>query len=214
MAFDLIAYLREQFPALALRGALFYGWPIGIRFDLGGRALTAEDLAEVQRRATTLFEATFIAGDACIVVSQDWLDGDTPNHGQTHLAILSDFAVDQGVGLRQPSEVIRIHEVDGDETSAYTLTWFQQSSRDFQYGSILAGIANADHGRFPALSGWVYFVSPATNVIMHMYDDRGLDIIANEKSTLTPLYRDFNSWVLDYDRTQIDALFGDKPSAS
>lgn len=210
MAYDLIAYLRDKFPALALGGALFYNWPVGIRFDLGGRALTTEDFAEVKRRATALFEAIFIPGDTCIVVSQDWPDSDAPNHGQNHLSMLSDFAINQAVGLRQSSGCIRIQEVDDNETSSYTLTWFEQSSRDFQYGSILAGIANADHARFPALCGRVYFVNPRTNVIMHMYDDRGLDIIAKTKPTLTPLYRNFNSWVLDYDRNRIDALFGNE----
>lgn len=139
MTFDLNSYLRDHFPALVLGGALFYRWPIGIRFDLGERG---SDLAEVQRRATTLFEATFIPGDTCIVVSQDWPDGDTPSHGQTHLSMLSDFAINQVVGLRQPSDCLRIQEEDGNEIGSYTLTWFEQSARDFQYGSLLAGIAN------------------------------------------------------------------------
>lgn len=210
MTNDLAAYLRDRFPALVLGGGLFYSWPIGIRFGLGGRALTAEDFGEVQRRATALFEAIFIPGDACIVVSQDWPDGDTPNHGQTHLLTLSDFAINQAAGLRPPSGCLRIAEVHDSETSAHTLTWFEQSARDFQYGLILAGIANADHGRFPALSSRVYFVNPRTNVIVQMYDDRGLNIIARAKSTLTPLYRHFNSLVLDYDRARIDALFRDE----
>lgn len=213
MTNDLASYLGDHLPALVLGGALFYSWPIGIRFDLGGRALTAEDFAEVQRRATALFEAIFIPRDTCIVVSQDWPDGDTPNHGQTHLLTLSDFAIKQAAGLRQPSGCVRIDEVHDkhdNETCTYTLTWFEQSARNFQYGLILAGIANADHGRFPTLSGRVYFANPRTNVIMHMYDDRGLDIIAKAKSTLTPLYRHFNGWVLDYDRNRIDALFGDE----
>ena len=205
---DLISYLREHFPALVLGDALFYGWPIGIRFDLGGRALTVEDLARVQRRATTLFEAIFLPGDACLVVSQDWPDGDTPNHEQTHHSMLSDFDAKQCVGLRQPSGRVRIQTAEGGETSPCTLTWFEQSGRDFRYGSILEGIANADHWRFPALSSRVYFVNPRTHVIMHMYDDRGLDMIATTKPALVSIYREFGSWILDYDREQIDDLFG------
>lgn len=190
MATDLASYLRNNFPELVLGGALFYSWPIGIRIDLGGRALTTEDFAAVQRRATALFEAIFLPGDLCIVVSLDWPDGDTPNHGQTHLFTLSDFAVNQAAGLRQPSGCVRIEEVHDGETCTYTLTWFEQSARDFQYGLILAGIANADHGRFPALSGMVYFVNPRTNVIMHMYDDRGLDVSeANVDPTVSAIQR-------------------------
>lgn len=202
MAYDLIAYLRETFPALALGGGLFYNWPIGIHFDLGGRALTPENFAEVQRRATALFEAIFIPGDACVVISQDWPEGDTRDHGQTHLSMLADFAVNQAIGLQQPCGSLQVHELDDSETSSYTLTWFEQSARDFQNGSILTGIANADHGRFPGLCGRVYFVNPRTE-----YDDRGLDVIAKTKEPLAPLYREFNGWVLDYDRDRIDAIY-------
>ncbi len=210
MTDDLISYFREHFPALVLGDALFYTWPIGIRFDLGGRALSAEEIAEVKRRATALFEAIFIPGDRCIVVSRDSSEDDTPHHEQAPFWGLSDFAVHQAVGLRQPSGHGQIRGVDGAETSCHNLIWFEQSARDFRYDSILAGIANADHARFPSLYGWVYFVNPRTNVIMHMYDDRGLDMIAELKLTLAPLYRDFDSWILDYDRNRIDELFGDE----
>jgi hypothetical protein len=40
-----------------------------------------------------------------------------------------------------------------------------------------------------------------------MYDDRGLDVIANSKDALHGLYHDFNTWILDYDRPRIDATF-------
>jgi hypothetical protein len=205
MDYDLDSYLRENFSGLVLGGALLYSWPIAIRFDLGGRAGTLEDFTEVQRRATALFESIFVPGDVCIVVSQDWPDCDTPHHGQTHLSVLSDFGINQSVGLRPQDGCIQMQDVDG--VGICTLTWFVQAARDFQYRSILEGIANADHARFPALSGRIYFVNPLTNVIMHMYDDRGLDVIATTKPALAPLYRDFKSWVLDYDRNRIGSLF-------
>ena len=53
-------------------------------------------------------------------------------------------------------------------------------------------------------------MNPRTNVIMHMYDDRGLDMIATTKPALVSVYREFGIWILDYDRDQIDNLFGDE----
>jgi hypothetical protein len=42
---------------------------------------------------------------------------------------------------------------------------------------------------------------------MHMYDDRGLDIIATNASTLLPLYERFADWILDNQRQKIDFRF-------
>jgi hypothetical protein len=41
-----------------------------------------------------------------------------------------------------------------------------------------------------------------------MYDDRGLDLVANDQDTLRGIYRKFNSWVLDYDRKRMESIFG------
>ncbi|WP_459768177.1 DUF3885 domain-containing protein [Alkaliphilus crotonatoxidans] len=45
------------------------------------------------------------------------------------------------------------------------------------------------------------------NIIYHLYDDRGLDLISNNKASLEKLYIKYNSWILDYDRDRINNLF-------
>jgi len=40
-----------------------------------------------------------------------------------------------------------------------------------------------------------------------MYDDRGLDIIASDKDTLSPIYTKHNDWLLDYDRARMEEIF-------
>jgi hypothetical protein len=40
-----------------------------------------------------------------------------------------------------------------------------------------------------------------------MYDDRGLDLIAADRSDLQPIYEEHKNWILDYDRQQIAAVF-------
>lgn len=56
----------------------------------------------------------------------------------------------------------------------------------------------------------IYFVNITKRIIFHMYDDRGLDIIASDVETLKPIYTKFNNWILDYNRIQIDALMNTK----
>jgi hypothetical protein len=63
-AFDLEAYLRREFPSLALEGNLFHNWSLGLRFELG--------LETFRERAATLYESAFSLTDSCVVISQDW----------------------------------------------------------------------------------------------------------------------------------------------
>jgi len=45
--------------------------------------------------------------------------------------------------------------------------------------------------------------------MFHLYDDRGADLVASEKSAIKDTYVKFNKWILDYDREKIEAVFED-----
>lgn len=53
-----------------------------------------------------------------------------------------------------------------------------------------------------------YLYAPDSNVLMHVYDDRGMDLIALGSEPLVRIHRQFDDWVLDYDRPRIEAVFG------
>lgn len=53
----------------------------------------------------------------------------------------------------------------------------------------------------------VYFVNTEEVYLYHIYDDRGADLVAERKETLWPIYHNFNQWILDCDRKEIDKLF-------
>lgn len=58
----------------------------------------------------------------------------------------------------------------------------------------------------PASHGYsIWLVDFEREVILHAYDDRGLDVISTNKAALLPLYEDFADWLLDYDREKMDA---------
>ncbi|MCM3639930.1 DUF3885 domain-containing protein [Priestia aryabhattai] len=44
-------------------------------------------------------------------------------------------------------------------------------------------------------------------MIFHLYDDRGCDILASNKESIRFLYEEYNNWILDYNREEIDLLF-------
>lgn len=53
----------------------------------------------------------------------------------------------------------------------------------------------------------IYLFDVENHVMLHLYDDRGLDIVAHDKNKLEAIYQKLNSWILEYDRKQIDKIF-------
>ncbi|ADG12209.1 DUF3885 domain-containing protein [Caulobacter segnis] len=58
----------------------------------------------------------------------------------------------------------------------------------------------------------IYLLNPVSNIVMHVYDDRGVDIMSLSPEPLMALYRDFDQWILDYDRPRILEAFGHSSS--
>jgi hypothetical protein len=210
MPFDLICYLNRHFSGLYLDGGLFYRWPFGIRFDLRGRAVTPEDTDEVLKRAATVYEAVFDPKSLCVIVAQDWPGDDYPPIGLTHLSPLFKFAQQHSIGVGTPQDKVELADPIEPENGPCTLTWITVPSRSFAYEMVLEGIANADHAREPSIGGRVYFINTLTYVIVHMYDDRGMDVIATDHEELRGLHRDLDEWILDCDRAAIDHTFATK----
>ena len=44
----------------------------------------------------------------------------------------------------------------------------------------------------------VYLFDIENHVMLHLYDDRGLDIVAHDKNILMPLYQKLNTYILVY----------------
>ena len=53
----------------------------------------------------------------------------------------------------------------------------------------------------------VFLFDTDQNILFHLYDDRGLDLVAKEKSTLYPFYEKYKHWIMDYDKKQIESMF-------
>ncbi len=54
----------------------------------------------------------------------------------------------------------------------------------------------------------IHFVDLQKRMIVHVYDDRGMDVVAMDKETIEPFYTKFNDWLLDYDSEKMDQQFG------
>jgi len=58
--------------------------------------------------------------------------------------------------------------------------------------------------RLPAVS---HFADLERGILLHVYDDRGMDVTALTAAPLLPLYKQFDGWLLDYDQERMAAAF-------
>lgn len=214
-------YMDANFPALRLEPPLFYNWPIAIRFELNGdepKMPGASDsyFAAVVRRANRIFEETFRNSEYALVVSTEMKFQDLSPDAyrwkyrdrRKKTPDLFRLARAHGVGLSRPAGRATTCRVRGKERETMTLRWSECSPLRIGYTRIFEAIANQDFPRRkPRVLGDVYFVDPKNHLILHMYDDRGMDVIAKDVTTLRRLYSAKQAWILDYDRQRIDNTF-------
>ena len=202
-------FLNDSFNGLRLRKPLFYSWDFGLSFDLQvGSTDTDEYFKEVSRRASTIFETAFAKLDKVFFVFMDY-------KYKRRKIRLGNFSFKQIDNLNSAeisyTKEKGLYEPDGD----FDVAIIKLTADRMNYKNILTAIGNSDfatrqprldqNGVFTAKE--VYFINIDKKLIFHMYDDRGLDIIATDKETIRPIYKKHNDWILDYDREQIDKQF-------
>ena len=85
-------------------------------------------------------------------------------------------------------------------------------TQDINVKNLLKASVNTDFSRFrqPAIKGECFFINHSKGIVLLLYDDRGMDVVASEKESLLDLYKIHNDWILDYDRELIDRIFSEK----
>lgn len=52
-----------------------------------------------------------------------------------------------------------------------------------------------------------HLIDPDRQILVHVYDDRGMDVTALKRGALSKLYEDRSEWLLDYDRDRMRLAF-------
>lgn len=68
-----------------------------------------------------------------------------------------------------------------------------------------------DMGVMPQAPAQSKLVDAERGVIVHAYDDRGMDITASSPDSIAELYTRFDAWLLDYDRARMSEAFAASP---
>lgn len=206
-------YMRLNFPGLLLGPPLFYSWPIGIRFELNRNHWPNVEWEAVLQRACTLYEAAFCPGDWGFIVSGHEFEFERKKSGPGKLPALRHSVFElsrkhnldvRGVAGRQRSTTYQ----DKETSIITTYRWTEMEARRVGYREILRAVMHTDFpSRLPRIQDRVYFINRDRNIVLHMYDDRGMDLIAPSVENLRPLYEQHKDWILEYDRASIVELF-------
>ncbi|MEK4370030.1 DUF3885 domain-containing protein [Paenibacillus sp. FSL R5-0473] len=213
---DLKTYLAEHFPNLILKPPLFYAWDVSIRFELGNplmfRLNKEHYMEQVYYRSLELFQALHDQEDEVLFITQAYF-ADKSKNKVKKLNLYRKY-----IKKKEPIRALR-HEIlphfdcepdglpDPNPKKNMYRYWTRCRVGDLKYSQFIKAICNHDVGMKPMIYHRVYFINISKKTIFHIYDDRGCDVISPSREGLTDIYKEFNDWILEYDRERMNNVF-------
>ena len=187
-------------------GPMFYQAKYGLRLEMGVGAPTDErfriiptHFEEAIHRALSIYQATEPYDILRINV---WLDRD--DEDEIPGEIPGYFT---SLGLPECDEsYVEIHYSDGYEYQIKACYW-DLRKLTFNWKKLFHDIVYTDFKKPYFLASNVFFLNTKAEILYHLYDDRGLDVVATDKMTLQPIYQNYHTWLLDYDREAMKKVF-------
>ena len=187
-----------------LEHPLFYHAPVGIRFRIGG-----EEMIYLDGKINSDYVQGALDRAAAIYRSlpnpPDILRIDGYPEKETDESVLTMVRKMSGLPVPQEQEASVGLDEDGDAHRQIRFYWDLRRVL-FCPEQLIREIILGDIGGWSGFTSNVYLAGPGP-YLYHLYDDRGLDVLGSSQELLLPLYRQFHSWILEYDLEQIDRLF-------
>ncbi|MDF3196593.1 DUF3885 domain-containing protein [Pseudomonas sp. 1928-m] len=203
---------------ITLEKPLFYNNPFGLRFEIGPTEIGAWVNREKRKfnekyfdaaleRAQRIFDTAFSPLDDISIVYQIFSDGRRKVKKNDYI-------------LRQINTIItneilfsKHREIYSENLNYKCQHWHRVTvsglkTENVNINKILLSLVNTDFGvRSPSVGGECYFINHTKSLVLNLYDDRGMDVVALKLETLLPLYKTHTEWLLSYDREHIDEVF-------
>lgn len=194
---------------------LFYRFPNALRFELAPKTEDSRErcIEEALHRTIAILTDLDMGSGRVGIAAQIYIDdapGELARAARTlvremraigiHIYkplshIIVREALDDSVPETNPLKSLVVF-IDANPIGAPSIEWLRRVFGD-------------DHGRlYGTPPGNWYGFNLDRKVLVHPYDDRGLDVIALNRDGLVDLYNKRNGWLLNYDRARMDAVFG------
>lgn len=204
-------YLSEHFCKVPLESPLFYNAPVGLRFELVVPYRGVENpsyFTNVILRSSMIFREVFDTDEQMIAIVKSFrcIEPYTCiNQGEE---VFPKYIKDKALIKQVNSIELEKHYEDNGDLSGITYQHILLCNiESIDYIGILKAKAHQDFAIEPYVLDAVFFINPHKHIIFYMYDDRGLDLIAESKEALLPIYQKYNNWILAYDKERIDNTF-------
>ena len=129
-----------------------------------------------------------------------WMDGTGFDHIE-----------EMGVSTKNPIAEWSGYFWPDDKLDEEARPWVHRAVKlDWEQADILIwNQVAADMGVTPLAAVQSKIVDLEAGLEVFVYDDRGMDVSALTKESLIRLYREYNDWLLDYDRPRMARVFED-----
>lgn len=162
---------------------------------------------EALKRALSIFNTLFDESDNLSIAYQIYSDGRRKIRKGNYLFKQIDDLESKKVENSDHRDIY-MDTIDFKRQCWRRVTISNLKTSDVKIGNILEAMINTDFSiQQPSLPGECFFINHDKCIVLNLYDDRGMDVIASDKKALAALYKTHNSWILDYDREKIDAVF-------
>ncbi|WP_236194728.1 DUF3885 domain-containing protein [Pseudomonas glycinae] len=198
--------IERIFTDQAFARPLFYSCPGGLRFELSETGGMIEQFLLALRKSTEICADIFI-GESTLVTC---LRFHSVGQRFAHRPLLQSL---RSAGIEIPSErSIWSERTDPDD-------WFCESEPEYWINLAFEAPARwlqallwcalaTDFGAIaPNPRCAVYLFNLKAGVMVFPYDDRGMDVVGPNKALLSRLYHRHQAYLLDYDRSAMDADF-------
>lgn len=185
---------------------------VRLRFERGGEQFDniveqVPRFLQAHSRASTVADALF--RDGCVGVVA-W-DGRKPYPAGLPRRTIDGFVALRSTGFAVPQatdwRAPLYPDPSDDEADVWTLRSYDLGRNKVARDTLLWHAVAAEMPIYPSAPVAVFLIDPETPLMLHVYDDRGMDVIGNAPAKLKKLYSRFADWLLDYDRERMAKLF-------
>lgn len=189
--------------------AMLYNANFALRFDLGGFATGPHRVLRAIDRARAVAKAAF-SDTGALTVFASYYDAEK----RTSRASGSFRALKEMGFPGRFSKPESVFQRDEDHIADFGIDLCRYWCRtDLHYDEALVDVILwasivAELDVHPK-ARWLRFhiADLERKIVLHVYDDRGMDLCGPSKVALAPIYKTFNTWLLDYDRATMDKTF-------
>lgn len=179
------------------RYALFYNFPGGLRFELSVGGSPLDQALTALRKATVICDDVF-GGEERILVH---LEAFAPASRFGLRKMLRELCIAGLVVPKYRDVWLEVEDQadDGNESVQWVSCAFEVPTAKLHNLLWCAFATDFGSSLRPNPGCRVYLFNPNKGIVVHPYDDRGMDVISRRTSALVGLYERYNDLLLDYD---------------